>query len=113
MKSLEENYQLVLERTKGGKYCPAHEDKNPSLSVSLSDDQTKILAKCHAGCSFRQIVRSLGMQKKDFFSQNLKTRKEVCRYPYENSEGILLYEVIRYEPKEFKVKQANGSILGL
>jgi DNA primase len=35
--------------------CPAHDDKNPSLSVSVSPDG-KILAHCHAGCSFKDIV---------------------------------------------------------
>ena len=28
--------------------CPAHEDKNPSLSVSERDG--KVLLKCHADC---------------------------------------------------------------
>ena len=35
--------------------CPAHEDHNPSLSLSLGDDG-KLLAYCHADCSFENIL---------------------------------------------------------
>ena len=45
----------------GGGYsclCPAHDDHNPSLSLSLGKDGT-FLVKCFAGCSFEDIIRSL------------------------------------------------------
>jgi len=29
--------------------CPAHDDRNPSLSIQLADD--RILIHCFAGCS--------------------------------------------------------------
>ena len=39
--------------------CPAHADKNPSLSVSEGDDG-RVLVKCFAGCTFEDIrVRSV------------------------------------------------------
>jgi archaellum biogenesis ATPase FlaH len=37
--------------------CPAHDDRNPSLSVN--EDEGKVLMYCHAGCSFVQIVQAL------------------------------------------------------
>ena len=37
--------------------CPAHDDKNPSLSVS--DSGGKILLKCFAGCSQEQVIGAL------------------------------------------------------
>lgn len=37
--------------------CPAHDDKNPSLSVSERDGVT--LAKCHAGCSQEAVIDAL------------------------------------------------------
>ncbi len=37
--------------------CPAHDDRNPSLSVSESNG--KILVKCFAGCTQEEVIGSL------------------------------------------------------
>jgi len=37
--------------------CPAHDDRNPSLSVS--DSNGKILVKCWAGCTQEEVIGSL------------------------------------------------------
>lgn len=47
-------------------YCPAHDDRNPSLSVSVGGDG-RILLKCHAGCSLEQILDALGLTVRDLF----------------------------------------------
>lgn len=61
--------QLQKVRTRGeGSFtslCPAHEDRNPSLSVSLKED--KILLKCHTGCSTEAICDALGLEMQDLF----------------------------------------------
>ena len=44
--------------------CPAHQDKIPSLSLKLKKDI--ILFKCHAGCTFSEITKALGMSSSDF-----------------------------------------------
>jgi len=38
--------------------CPAHDDQNPSLSVSEGDDG-RALVKCHAGCATEDVVASM------------------------------------------------------
>ena len=53
--------------------CPAHDDKNPSLSVKLTDQ--KILLNCHAGCSFRAIVSALNMNTNQYNAKNPKPKK--------------------------------------
>ena len=37
--------------------CPAHDDRNPSLSVS--DGNGKILVKCWAGCTQEEVIGAL------------------------------------------------------
>lgn len=57
--------------TKKGKdwQCPAHEDRNPSLSVTTGNDG-KVLVSCHVGCSYESIVSALGLETKDLFPSN-------------------------------------------
>ena len=37
--------------------CPAHADKNPSLSISNIDG--RLLFYCHAGCGFKEVLYAL------------------------------------------------------
>ena len=46
--------------------CPAHDDKNPSMSVSAKGG--KILVHCHAGCSADAIVEAMGLNMGDLFA---------------------------------------------
>lgn len=43
--------------------CPAHDDGRPSLKVDLSRDG-RLLAFCHAGCSFEAIVAAVGASER-------------------------------------------------
>ncbi len=38
--------------------CPAHNDKHPSLSIGMGENG-KLLLKCHAGCTFGDIMAAL------------------------------------------------------
>jgi DNA primase len=51
--------------------CPAHEDRNPSLSVSQGQDG-RILLKCWAGCSIGDICGALGIKVSDLFSDRIR-----------------------------------------
>ncbi|MGH8658506.1 MAG: hypothetical protein ACREV4_08545 [Gammaproteobacteria bacterium] len=46
--------------------CPAHDDREPSLSVRKCDDGT-ILLKCFGGCSVSDIVAAVGLNLSDLF----------------------------------------------
>lgn len=47
--------------------CPAHDDRNPSLSVSQGHDG-RALVFCHAGCSTEGICRSIGWTSRDLMN---------------------------------------------
>ena len=44
--------------------CPAHDDHNPSLSISQGDDG-RVLLHCHAGCPVEKVVAALGLTMAD------------------------------------------------
>jgi hypothetical protein len=51
---------LVGQRAGGGwmAHCPAHDDREPSLSIREADDG-KVLVHCHAGCDQERVIASL------------------------------------------------------
>ena len=48
--------------------CPAHDDKNPSLSIQEQDDGT-LLIFCHAQCAPAHIMAAVGLELKDLYPQ--------------------------------------------
>src|SRR5262245_22843725 len=54
--------------------CPAHNDKQASLSISEGEDG-RVLLHCFAGCSVEQIVHALGLTLSDLFSSNGTTAR--------------------------------------
>ena len=79
--------------------CPAHDDKKPSLSISIiphkKTGKDTIMVNCHAGCSFESIVQKVGMEPSDFFSGEDKKRfqkKKEKRYKAEiDEEGKVIF----------------------
>lgn len=58
-------------------HCPAHDDKNPSLSIKQSEDG-KILLHCHAGCTIQSILEELGLDMSDLFMNSQKNNMKKC-----------------------------------
>ncbi len=91
--------------------CPAHDDKNPSLSISETENG-HVLLNCFAGCSQEAIANSLGvsagelkpsLQSKD--SRKLSTKRnnqakkesmKQAEYIYRDFDGNPLMKKIKY-----------------
>jgi hypothetical protein len=87
--------------------CPAHNDSVASLSITQADDQ-RILVKCHAGCSTEEVVEAMGLAVKDLFPG----RRVVETYAYLDERGDVLYEIVRFEPKDFRARRPDPSADG-
>jgi hypothetical protein len=46
--------------------CPAHADKTPSLRITEVEDG-KLLLKCWAGCTTKEVVTAIGLEQRDLF----------------------------------------------
>jgi len=96
--------QLQGVRRSGDGYvalCPAHEDKHPSLSVTPADED-QVLVNCHAGCTFEEIAEKLDLPKPEGGREILEA------YNYHDTEGNLVYQVVRFWPKEFRQRRPDG-----
>jgi putative DNA primase/helicase len=93
--------------------CPSHDDRSPSLSVAAGDDG-RVLIRCHSGCSADAICAALGLRMKDLMADDTGLAKPsskprlVATYDYCDANGVLLFQVLRYEPKSFKQRRPDG-----
>ena len=116
--------------------CPAHEDKQASLSVGRAQDGGVVL-KCFAGCETVEVVRAMGLSMSDLFAEHKKTdanghavpvsffKKKPAKvanpssptakakpvvdrvYSYTDALGRESYQAVRLIPKSFR--QRHGA----
>ena len=62
--------------------CPAHDDRNPSLSIKEGDNGA-VLVHCFAGCEVAAVVGAMGLQMTDLFPEDtLKSSKGNAPDPF-------------------------------
>jgi hypothetical protein len=71
--------------------CPAHDDRQASLSVSEGEDG-KVLLNCHAGCSVEKIVATMRLTMQDLFPRAAQdtapgAKKDCC----DTKAGLTVY----------------------
>lgn len=91
--------------------CPAHEDHNPSLSVSDGDDG-KILLHCFAGCSYEAVATALKARGVELNgqandqSQPPPAHATLGRYDrywdYRNAAGLHVLRICRWDRPDGK-----------
>jgi len=86
--------------------CPAHDDKNPSLSINRATDG-KILLKCFAGCNPEAICGALGLEMTSLFPEHQKS--EDTEYVYHSKDGKPLYKKVRTQDKQFYIFSYSSS----
>lgn len=87
--------------------CPAHEDKHQSLSVATGTDG-RVLVRCHAGCETEDVVGAIGLTLADLMPEREQRREITATYDYHDAEGRLVFQVVRYVPKDFRQRKPDG-----
>ena len=105
--------------------CPAHRDDHASLTIS--EDNGRILMHCHAGCNTKDILNAVGLKMQDLF-EDAKTQQQQGRtepwityletregakveraYHFKDLQGRYVFSRIRLEGKRFILgKLVNG-----
>lgn len=108
--------------------CPAHEDRKASLSVGIGSDG-KILVYCHAGCPHDEVISHLKhmgqwpnagrldtpkslpppvkIDLKPKVEKSSERSRIVATYDYTDEHGELLFQAVRFEPKDFRQRTPN------
>lgn len=81
--------------------CPAHEDHNPSLSISVGADG-RVLMTCHAGCATEAVVTAAGLAMADLFpstngngTMHAIPGDTPVYHEYHDEAGTPVYRVVR------------------
>lgn len=106
--------QALGGRRSGSQYvapCPAHEDRNPSLSITERNGLP--LVHCHAGCPQAKLIaalRTLGIwsEQTERPEHPPEWGRIVREYDYVDEHRQLLYQVCRFEPKSFRPRRPGG-----
>jgi len=92
--------------------CPAHDDRNPSFSVS--DSNGKILVKCWAGCSQEEVIgalRSMGLWHTASRHQlERRKRADLKEDIHHHQQMILLAVASTIELSEADIAQMKDSM---
>lgn len=93
--------------------CPAHDDRRASLSISEGDNGGVVL-HCHKGCGPSAVVAALGLSLADLMPPRTAVARRpasngkpriVARYDYHDEAGRLLFQVVRFDPKDFRQRR--------
>jgi hypothetical protein len=98
--------------------CPAHDDQKPSLSISEGREGRAVL-NCHAnaGCKVDAICAAVGLTVLDLMptadrlpmsSKPKGKPRIVAQYDYRDEAGNVLFQAVRYEPKDFRQRRPDG-----
>jgi hypothetical protein len=114
--------------------CPAHDDGKASLCVSQGTSG-KLVLKCMAGCDTKDVLANLGLTFKDLVngangSQTVAASRKsadgksplsrdgatpkpriVASYDYRDEDGKLLFQVCRFDPKDFRQRRPDQTAL--
>jgi len=94
--------------------CPVHGDHDPSLSIDPGDQG--VVLKCRSkACPVEDILAAVGLTTRDLFyvPRDAPAKPQgratiVATYAYTDATGTVLYEAVRFAPKDFRQRQPDG-----
>lgn len=103
-------------------HCPAHDDRTPSLSFRPGAGGAQVVATCHAGCRWAEVLEALSLSPDDrttiLGTGPRRTRVQQRRndataaWEYRDEAGVPLFRVCRTDGpdgKHFWQEQPDGS----
>lgn len=95
---------------RGGEWrapCPLHGGRRDSFAVHAETGAWFCHSECGRGGSLLELVREL--TGRDPASANEQRGILVAEYDYTDEHGALLFQVVRFDPKDFRQRQPDGA----
>jgi 5S rRNA maturation endonuclease (ribonuclease M5) len=123
LQSGQSEYRRILDALEHGGYgpgkvngkeirfrCPAHDDHTPSLDVSEGRDGKALLQCRSRGCKHDAILKALNFDCGANHQANGdgKPKRIVATYDYTDEAGKLLFQTVRFDPKDFRQRKPIG-----
>jgi len=90
--------------------CPLPGHKTPQGHLTLKDAGDKALVTCQGGKhGYQDICQWLGFDNLTYGNSNEPEAKIIATFDYPDADGKLLYQVVRYDPKDFRQRRPDGS----
>jgi putative DNA primase/helicase len=95
--------------------CPAHDDHEPSLDIDDGPDG-KPLVICRAGCTQDAVIAALKARgawpEAPATGHEKRKRRIAATNDYTDAGGELAYQVVRYDPKDFRQRRPDSDRKG-
>jgi hypothetical protein len=92
-------------RGRGRTHCPVHQDVTPSFGVDIKDG--RMLTFCYAGCSQNDVIAAL--KARELWPEGASAEQDiVATYDYKDKSGRLVYQTVRYVPKDFRQRRPKS-----
>ena len=90
--------------------CPGIGHKTPNGHLTLKDAGNKALVTCQGGKhSYQDICQGLGFDSLTYGNSSEPEARIMATFNYTDANGKLLYQVVRFDPKEFRQRRPDGS----
>lgn len=123
--SFYQHYLPNLKREKDNEYkspCCFHDEKNPSLNINSQTGQFYCFGcgakgdifsfyqqRHNLNGNFQHVLKGITNDFSITVESKSKPGKIVATYDYLDTEGNLIHQTVRYEPKDFRQRQQNGN----
>lgn len=93
--------------------CPGHDDHDPSLDLKVAGDRVLLVCRSH-GChrDLDSLLDRVKLRPADLFLRSGdghdSARQIVAVYDFVDERGSLLFQEVRFAPKDFKLRRPDG-----
>ena len=86
--------------------CPAHDDRDPSLSIDDRSDGG-LLVRCHAGCEQTAVIDAL--RQRGLWPDPGRREDTATTWHYCHEDGRAAFDVVRFPGKKIRPRLPDGS----